>query len=99
VIANGVRTGRWLRVKDRLSQPSDATLYLPGHPPVVVRERGPRELAEIPRSEIRSLIDQLGLAATDPGVKRAVLGQLGFVRLTERTSDYLDECLRYSWTP
>jgi hypothetical protein len=96
--ANGVRTGQWLRVKDRLSNPPDATLYLPGHPPVVVRERGPRELAEIPRSEIRSLIDQLGLTTSDPGVKRAVLRQLGFVRLTERTSDYLDQCLRYAWT-
>ena len=61
---NGVRTGRWLRVKDRLSHPPDATLYMPGHPAVVLRQRGPRELAEIPRSEIRSLIDQLGLATT-----------------------------------
>ena len=73
-------------------------LNMPGHPPVVVRQRGPRELAEISRTEIRSLIDQLGLATTDPGVKRAVLRHLGFVRLTERTSDYLDECLRYAWT-
>ena len=96
--ANGVRTGRWLRVKDQLSHPPDATLYMPGHPAVVVRQRGPRELAEIPRSEIRTLIDQLGLATTDPGVKRAVLRHLGFVRLTERTSEYLDECLRYAWT-
>ena len=96
--ANGVRTGRWMRVKDRLSHPPDATLYMPGHPPVVVRQRGPRELAEIPRSEIRTLIDQLGLATTDPGVKRAVLRHLGFVRLTERTSEYLDQCLRYAWT-
>ena len=96
--ANGVRTGRWLRVKDRLSHPPDATLYMPGHPPVVVRQRGPRELAEIPRSEIRTLINQLGLSTTDPGVKRAVLRQLGFVRLTERTSDCLDQCLSYAWT-
>jgi hypothetical protein len=71
---------------------------MPGHPPVVVRQRGPRELAEIPRSEIRTLIDQLGLSPTDPGVKRGLLRHLGFVRLTERTSDYLDQCLRYAWT-
>ena len=65
---------------------------------MLVRTRGSRELQEIPRSEIRSLVDQLELPLGDPEVKRALLRQLGFVRLTERTSQYLDECLRYSWT-
>ena len=96
--ASGVRTGKWLRVKDRISELPEATLYMPGHPAVLVRTRGPRELQEIPRSEIRSLVDQLELPLGDPEVKRALLRQLGFVRLTERTSQYLDECLRYSWT-
>ena len=96
--ASGVRTGKWLRIKDRISDPPEATLYLPGQPAVLVRTRGPRELQEIPRSEIRSLVDQLELPQGDPEVKRVLLRQLGFVRLTERTSQYLDECLRYSWT-
>ena len=60
----------------------------------VDRENLPRP----PRSEIRTLIDQLGLVTTDPGVKRAVLRHLGLVRLTDRTSDYLDQCLGYAWT-
>ena len=96
--ASGVRTGIWLRVKDRISDPAEATLYMPGHPAVAVRERGPRELDEIPRSEIRSLVDQLELSLDDPDLKRALLQQLGFVRLTARASAYLDQCLRYSWT-
>ena len=96
--AGGAHTGRWLRIKDRITEPSEATLYMPGDPAVLVRTRGPRELQEIPRSEIRSLVDQLELPLGDPEVKRALLHQLGFVRLTARTSQYLDECLRYSWT-
>lgn len=87
----------WLRVKDRISDPAEATLYLPGHPAVLVRTRGPREPDEMPRSEIRSLADQLELPLGDPEVKRALIQQLRFVRLMARTSDYLDKCLRYSW--
>ena len=96
--ARGVRTGLWLRVKDRQSDPAEATLYSPDNLAVIVRERGPRELSEIPRSEIRTLVDLLGLTPNDPGVKRAILNELGFVRLTERTKEYLDQCLRYTWT-
>jgi very-short-patch-repair endonuclease len=94
----GVRTGQWLRIKDRVTNPSGATLYAPGSPPVVVRQRGPRELMDIPRSEIRALMDALELEASPSELKRAVLKELGFVRMTERTIDYLDQCLRYKWT-
>jgi hypothetical protein len=93
----GVRTGQWLRIKDRVSNPSGATLYGPGTPPVVLRERGPRDLIEIPRSEIKSLMNALELDAGVADLKRAVLRELGFIRMTDRTADYLDQCLRYKW--
>ncbi|MET0862809.1 MAG: AAA domain-containing protein, partial [Nakamurella sp.] len=94
----GVRTGHWLRLKDRVSDPSGATLYAPDSPPVVLRQRGPRDLMEIPRSEIKTLMDALDLDANPAELKRAVLRELGFIRMTERTSEYLDQCLRYTWT-
>jgi len=61
-----------------------------------VRELGPRQLSEVPRSEVAKLIRYLGLeGAPDDVVKRAVLGAYGLVRLSARTSQYLDECLSY----
>jgi hypothetical protein len=52
--ARGVRLANWLRLDDGITDPSGATLYAPGTPPVVLRQRGPRELTDIPRSEIRA---------------------------------------------
>jgi hypothetical protein len=74
----GVRTGQWLRIKDRVTNLSGATLYAPGSPPVVLRQRGPRELMDIPRSEIRALMDALELKGSPGELKRAVLKELGF---------------------
>jgi hypothetical protein len=34
--------------------------------------------------------------ATDEAVKRAVLNAYGLIRLTAKTSQYLDECLSYN---
>ncbi|MEP6560830.1 MAG: AAA domain-containing protein, partial [Nakamurella sp.] len=94
----GVRGGHWLRVKDRISDPSGATLYAPGSPSVVLRIRGPGEFTDIPRSEIRTLMEALGMEANPTELKRAVLRELGVSRMTEQISDYLDQCLRYTWT-
>jgi hypothetical protein len=62
----------------------------------VVRELGPRQLSDIPRSEVAALIGQLGLTgAPIDSIKRAVLDAYGLVRLTAKASQYLDECLDY----
>jgi hypothetical protein len=45
---------------------------------------------------VAKLIRYLGLErAADDVIKRAVLNAYGLVRLTVRTSQYLDECLSY----
>jgi very-short-patch-repair endonuclease len=84
------------QLDDETDSLDEKTLYAPGKPTVVVRELGPRQISDVPRSEVAKLIRYLGLeGAADDVVKRAVLGAYGLVRLTARTSQYLDECLRY----
>jgi hypothetical protein len=81
---------------DEIDALDEKTLYAPGKPTVIVRELGPRQLSDVPRSEVAKLIKYLGLeGAPDDVVKRAVLDAYGLVRLTARTSQYLDECLSY----
>jgi hypothetical protein len=84
------------QLDDEIDALDEKTLYAPGKPTVIVRELGPRQLCDVPRSEVAKLIRYLGLeSSADDAVKRAVLGAYGLVRLTARTSQYLDECLRY----
>jgi len=84
------------QLDDEITAADEKTLYVPGNPTVVLRELGPRQLSEVPRSEVAKLIKYLRLeGAADDVVKRAVLGAYGLVRLTARTSQYLDECLSY----
>jgi hypothetical protein len=64
---------------------------------VLVRELGPRQIHEVPRSELVTLITELGVNGEPSRTKRAVLDALGLVKLTQKTSDYLDEWLRYQW--
>ena len=95
-----LRVGTFCGIDDGLPLGDEKTLYLPGTPPVVVRELGPRQLSDVPRSEVAALIDGLGLNGGDPDViKRAVLDAYGLIRLTAKTSAYLDECLNYTWRP
>ena len=72
-------------------------LYAPGKPSNLLRELGPRQLTDVPRSEVAKLIKYLGLENADKDVvKRAVLNAYGLVRLTAKASHYLDECLTYT---
>jgi hypothetical protein len=43
-------------------------------------------------------MDALGLDANVAELKRAALRDFGFVRMTSRTADYLNECICYTWT-
>ena len=59
---------------------------------VHVRSIGPRVLEEVPLDEIAELMRRLRAAhrVEDPdGLKRAVLGAYGLVRLTARAYEYL----------
>jgi hypothetical protein len=93
-----LRTGTFCGIDDGLPLGDEKTLYLPGTPPVLVRELGPRQLCDVPRSEVAALIDGLGLNGAGPDlIKRNVLDAYGLIRLTAKTSAYLDECLNYTW--
>jgi hypothetical protein len=93
-----LRTGALRQLDDELVQQDEKTLYIPGKPSVLVRELGPRQLSDVPRSEVAKLIKYLRVEGTaDDVVKRAVLQAYGLIRLTARTSQYLDECLSYQW--
>ncbi len=61
-------------------------LRVPGTPPVVVRELGPRELVEVPLDEIAELMRRLGEV---PDRRRAVLDTYGLKRMTARAEEYL----------
>jgi hypothetical protein len=88
------RTGTIYALKEGRLAEDELTLYIPGRPEVFVREIGPRQLLDVPRSEVAGLIRQLGLRnASADVVKRTVLSTYGLVRLTARTSQYLDDCI------
>jgi hypothetical protein len=76
----------------------DRTLYLPDTAPVVVRELGPRDLLEVPKSEVHALIVGLGMIGDGDTerVSRAVLTAYGLSRLGSRAAEFLLECQRYS---
>jgi very-short-patch-repair endonuclease len=90
------RRGSLVR-RDPLRRPGliDQVVRSPDRPVIVVRERGDRDLDEIPPDEVatvaRALAIRLGM---QPGeaLKRAVLDFYGRSRLTERASAYLDRC-------
>ena len=71
-------------------------LRVPGHPEVVLRERGPRALDELPPDEVAMMLRDLRQAdpTLDPeSLKRRALERLGRVRLTRNASTFLDECV------
>ena len=80
---------------DREGQ-AQLVLRSPNRPNVVLRERGPRALDELPPDEIAALLRVLreteGTMETE-ALKRQVLDRLGWVRLTRNVSEFLDECI------
>jgi hypothetical protein len=70
----------------------DDVVRPPDAPAVRVRALGPRALEEVPLDEVADLIRRLRAAGgvrDAVGLKRAVLGAYGLVRLTARTDEYL----------
>lgn len=100
LIHRAVRVGKLREIQDALPGQINKTLYGPEQPAVIVRALGPRQLHEVPQSEIVELIRLLGLDGAEPNAtKRAVLDSLGLFRMTQKTNAYLDECLQYTWSP
>jgi hypothetical protein len=95
---NALRTGALDQLNDDLLLPYEKTLYAPGQPAVLLRELGTRQLSDVPRSEVAELIKLLNLEnASADEIKRVVLNAYDLIRLTQKTSLYLDDCLRYRW--
>lgn len=94
-VHRAVRRHQIGRVRDRYAPTGSSTLYVADSPAVVLRERGPRELFDIPRGEIQALMVALGEHLSSSELKRAVLREWGFGRLTEKAETYLNECLGY----
>ena len=67
----------------------DELVRLPDHPPVLVRELGPRELIEVPLDEVAELMRRLRAAGQGGDLKRAVLQTYGLIRMTARAEQYL----------
>ena len=70
-------------------------LRSPECPEVVLRQRGPRQLDELPPDEVAAILRSLRAALGSVDVedlKREALGKLGWVRLTRNVSDFLDRC-------
>lgn len=68
----------------------EATVYIPGTEPVVVRELGPREVYDVPQSELRVLIEERSLY---PDTERMVANVYG-KKLTKKLQDYVSNCWR-----
>ena len=71
-------------------------LRMPGTPSVNVRERGSRELDELPPDEVAAMLKSLRERDTQldqEQLKRQLLSALGWVRLTPNVSEFLDRCI------
>ncbi|MGH6657140.1 MAG: hypothetical protein ACRDVE_18305, partial [Actinocrinis sp.] len=73
--------------------------YTPGSLTVVVRERGDRELMDVPRSEVAALAQLLREQGNDDDstIKRAILDAYRLVRMTTGVSAFLDGCLTFKY--
>jgi len=97
-----VKSGRLALLDDLIQGPTERipfterTVFIPGSPKVVARELGPRQLAEVPISEIAALIADIRVARPQlPDPRRAILNAYGLVRLTPKVMAYLDRCFEY----
>ena len=71
-------------------------LRMPGTPSVNVRERGSRELDELPPDEVAAMLKSLrerDSQLDQEQLKRQLLSAFGWVRLTPNVSEFLDRCI------
>jgi len=93
-ISRAVRTGLVEVIETDDSDKSGNVLDIPGAPNVVLRERGPRALEDIPIAELAALAIHLRLAETDgETAHRRILEFYGFKRLTLGVTDRLNRAM------
>lgn len=93
-----IHNGHIAQIDEPIEGMIDRTLYVPDTAAVIVRELGPRDLHEVPKSEVHALITVLGMVDepdTDR-VSRAVLDAYGLRRMGSRAGQFLLECQRYA---
>lgn len=94
--AQAARTRRLVAVDpwDKAGQ-IHKTLHMPDSPPVVLRERGPRTLYEIPPEEIAALMRKITARErpkSEEELFRQVLDVYDLQRLTKKAREYLKKC-------
>ena len=75
-------------------------LRRPGSPEVFLRERGPRELEELPPDEVAAVLMLIGAenGTTDSeALKRQLLETFNWVRLTKKVNEFLDQCMELAY--
>ena len=99
IVYRSLREGRLAQLHDDVAGQADKTIYLPGSSPVVPRQLGSRAIHEVPPSELRNVASQLGVESVlGESGKRMILAAYGLKKLTEKTSSFLDDCLKYQWS-
>ena len=76
--------------------PTKLVLRVPGGPRVVPRERGSREIDELPPDEVATMLRAIRRAdpsLSEEGVRRLAAERLNLPRLTENISEFLQECM------
>ncbi|GAA2199995.1 AAA domain-containing protein [Sinomonas flava] len=93
-----LRDGRIGRLNDGLINLTQATLYVPGQEPVVLRELGPRTIYDVPKSEIVVAFEQLMSSGIDHAeLDRELLRLFELKRLTGPTIAFLNDAKQYRW--
>ena len=94
--ASAVRRGLVLSANPlKLTGRARLVLRRPESPEVVLRQRGPRQLDELPPDEVAEMLRALSSADVSvkkEDLKRQALEQLGWGRLARNISDFLDRC-------
>ncbi len=92
-LAAAVERGLMATVDDAHVGTADQTVFRPGRGPVAIRELGPRQLYDVPRSELRAIVARLGLLDDPEEARVALRDLLGFARLSKNVVTYLDEAM------
>ena len=104
-LAKAVRSRQITQLSDSLIGQIHKTIHLPDTPPVVLRKRGPRLLYEIPRSELKLLLETIPPASSEQLKREALIAldmvhmSRDMVHMSRRASEHFEECLAYEWRP
>ncbi|MGD9754179.1 MAG: AAA domain-containing protein, partial [Acidimicrobiia bacterium] len=97
-IHRAIQRGRIRVIDDDLPGSMQKTLYLPGTPPAVLRELGPRAVTDVPLSELATLIAAMRLDGSSAQVAAAVLRKLGVTNMLTPVRDHIEASRTYRWS-